>query len=533
MALPRPFSLSKLILAIVLIVVVHCDASGQVDRLGDIGTYIERGMAEWSIPGLAVAVVHHDEVIMARGFGVRRLGESARVDENTLFGVASTTKAMTVAALAVLVDEGHISWDDRVVDLMPEFRLSDPWATANTTIRDLLSHRVGVGRMTGNRIQYMPHRERSEIIYRMRYHDFEQPFRQGFVYSNVMYMVAGEIIPAVTGRSWDSFVEDRVFAPLGMTRSNTSITRIAASENAAWPHQEIRGSVTSIPRRNFDNVGPSASVNTSAYEMAQWMRLLLGEPGVHDGRRLISGTQMGEMHQAHNAIRTPDPVTGSLVSYGLGWRLTEYRGRRIAQHGGATDGMNTNLVLVPGEDLGVVVMTNTFNGFTTALANEIIDRVLDVSDRTDWAEHVRANYERSFAAATARRLTIESRRITDTSPTRTLTDYAGVFLDSLYDSIEVRLEDGELSIEFWNDESLILDLEHWHYDTFRGTWRNPALREKFVWFDLDADGSINTLNVEFTLRPVLLQVGLYPSDYARTVTFRRSGAPASRGMAGS
>jgi CubicO group peptidase (beta-lactamase class C family) len=504
----------------------------QTTRLGEIDAYIEQGMAAWDIPGLAVAVVENDEIVFARGFGVRRLGETDRVDEHTLFGVASTTKAMTAAALAMLVDEELISWDDRVIDHLPGFRLSDPLATREATIRDLLAHRVGVGRITGNRIQFMPHRSRSEIMYRMRYHDFEQPFRQGYVYSNVMYMVAGEIIPTVTGLSWDGFLRERIFDPLGMVTSNTSITAIKSGDNAAWPHQEIEGRVVPIPRRTFDNVGPSASVNTSAFEMAQWMRLQLGEPGVYQGDRLISRAQMHEMHQAQNVLRIADPLTGSLASYGLGWSLGEHRGHRTARHGGATDGMNTNLVLVPGENLGVVIMTNTFNGFMAALANEIIDRMLEVDERTDWAGTVRAGYERAFADASARRAAIEAARIRDTAPTHPTTTFSGVFVDSLYDGVEVIHADGALSLRFWEDDTLIADLEHWHHNTFRATWRNPALREKFVWFDLDADGSPNTLNVEFTLRPVLLQVGLYPSDYTRVVSFRRADSGPDRGMAG-
>jgi CubicO group peptidase (beta-lactamase class C family) len=525
MRLPTGYLLLLLVATMVLPA-----AAAQPAPLDGLDAYIEAGMAEWQIPGLAIAVVKDDEVVFARGYGVRELGRPERVDEHTLFGVASTTKAMTAAALAMLVDEDRLTWDTRVVDVMPEFRLSDPWVTQQVTVRDLLAHRVGVGRITGNRIQFMTHRPRAEIIYRMRYHDFEQPFRQGFVYSNVMYSVAGELIPAVTGQGWDAFLAERIFRPLGMTRSNTSITQIASGENAAWPHQEIDGVVATIPRRNFDNVGPSASVNTSAVEMAQWMRMQLGEPGVFEGRRLVSETQMREMRQAQNALPIADLFTGSLSAYGFGWQLRQHRGHAIAAHSGATDGMNTNLILVPGENLGVVVMTNTFNSFMVALANEVVDRYIGEAGTTDWAALVRAGYAPTYQAAQARRAAIEAARVPGTSPTLPLARYAGFYADSLYDRVEVRLEDGRLALHFWDDETLVADLEHWHHDTFRAVWRNPAQREKFVWFDLDPDGAPGTLNVEFTLRPVLLQVGIYPSHYTRVVPFRRPGRPA--GMAG-
>jgi CubicO group peptidase (beta-lactamase class C family) len=520
--------LRTLLAALFAVAVLPVAINAQPVPLQDIDAYIEAGMAQWEIPGLAVAVVKDDEVVFARGYGVRRLGHPEVVDEHTLFGVASTTKAMTATALAMLVDEGLLGWDDRVVDHMPGFELSDAWVTRNVTLRDLLSHRVGIGRITGNRIQFMTHRSRPEIIHQMRHHDFEQPFRQGFVYSNVMYSVAGELIPAITGTSWDDLLAERIFAPLGMNRSNTSITRIEDGENAAWPHQEIDGDVVPIPWRNFDNVGPSASVNTSAHEMAQWIRFNLGEPGVFQERRLVSADQMRQMRQSQNALPVADPYTGGLAAYGLGWQLGDHRVRRTARHGGATDGMNTNLILLPEENLGLVIMTNTFNGFMSALGNHILDLFLGEDD-IDWNALVWANTQRVREAAQARRDAIHAARVPGTSPAHPLDRYAGTYVDDLYGEVVVRLENGRLALHFWDDETTVADLEHWHHETFRAEWRNPAQREKFVWFDLDPDGQPGTLNVEFTLRPVLLQVGIYPSDYTRTVSFRRPDRP--RGMA--
>jgi CubicO group peptidase (beta-lactamase class C family) len=494
-------------------------AGAQPAELAGIGSYIEQGMAEWGIPGLAVAVVRGEEVLYARGFGVRELGHPEAVDEHTLFGVASTTKAMTATALGLLVERGLLSWDDRVVDHMPEFRLSDPWVTAHVTVRDLLSHRVGVGRMTGNRIQFMTHRPRPEIIYRMRYHDFEQPFRQGYVYSNVMYSVAGELIPAVDGRSWDRFMMEELFAPLGMHRSNTSITMIGDGENAAWPHQEIEGRVVPIPRRNFDNVGPSASVNTSVSEMARWIGLQLGEAGVIDGRRIVSRQVIAETHQAQNVIRTADPY-GGLRSYGFGWSLGDHRGYRTSQHGGASDGMNTMLLLVHDADIGVIVMTNTFNNFMNALASEIVDRMLGYED-VDWNARYRQLADSRRAVAESRRRQIHDARLSGTRPTHDLSDYTGRFQSDLYDEVEVRMENGRLMIEFWDDPTLRADLEHWHLDTFRAVWRNPAQREEFLQFTTSRHGRVDGLEFEFVLRPLHLQTGVYPSDYTRVVRFER------------
>lgn len=514
-------SVCTLCFAVLALVLVGPASAQEVD-LDWLPAYIEEGMADWGIPGMAVAVVHNDEVVFAEGFGVRSLNEPGAVDAHTVFGVASTTKAMTAASLAMLVERGELDWDTPVVEYMPEFQLSDPWVTARATPRDLLAHRVGVGRMTGNRLRFLPDRERSAVLHQMRHHDFEQPFRQGFVYSNVMYSAAGELIPAITDTSWDDFLREQLFDPLGMERTTTSITQFDPDdENIAAPHQEIEGTVRPISPRNFDNVGPSASVNTSVTEMAQWMRLHLGTPGVYEGRRLIDEALMREMHSAQNPLAAQDPYT-EMNAYGLGWSLREHRGHRILQHGGATDGMNTNLVLLPEEDVGIVVMTNTFNRFMTAVGNEVLDAFLGERGTGNWHPRIRAAYEQQYEAAMERRLRKEARRQEGTSPTFAMDAYTGTYTDELYLNAEVvTTDEGALAITFWDNEDMTLDLEHWHHDTFRAEWRNPAMREKFVWFDMDDSATIQTLNVRWTLRPVLLQVGIYPTDYYREVAFER------------
>lgn len=350
--------------------------------LQGIEAFVAEGMERWGIPGLAVAVVKDDSVVYAQGFGALGLEDRRPVDAGTLFGIASVSKGFTAAALGMLVDEGVLHWDDPVIRHLPDFRLYDPWVTEHVTIRDLLAHRVGVGRLTGNRLRWLPSRPRSELLYRVRYAGPEQPFRNGYVYSNVMYTVAGEIIPAVTGLSWDEFIETRLFPALGMPASNTSITRIADGSNAALPHQEIDREVIPIPRRNFDAAGPSAAINTSVDQLTQWMRLHLGEPGVLDGERILSAAVVREMHRAQNRIPDGGPP-GNLSSYGLGFSLGYHDGVRISTHGGATDGMNSTLLLAPELNLGVVVLTNTFNTFTNSLANRVLDRYMGIDDR-DW-----------------------------------------------------------------------------------------------------------------------------------------------------
>ncbi|SEA69965.1 serine hydrolase [Alkalimonas amylolytica] len=492
--------------------------STKPEPLAGLDSWVEQGRQDWQLPGLAVAVVYRDAVIYARGFGTLGLESELPVNEHTLFGVASTSKAMTATALGLLVDEGKLSWDDKVIDHLPYFQLADPWVTQEVRIRDLLTHRVGLGRITGNRIQFMPTASREQVIRQMQHHDFEQPFRAGFVYNNVMYSVAGEVVAAVSGQSWDEFVRERLFAPLGMQRSNTSITQFAADDaNIALPHQFINGEIVPIARRNFDNVGPSASVNSSVYEMAQWLRLNLGEPGVYQGQRLLSEEVMAE-------IFTPQVVVGRasqldpVRAYGLGWYLEDYRGYATASHGGATDGFNTQVTLVPELELGIIVVGNTFENFRPAVTRTIIDRIAGLPAH-DWHSHYLTQYQQDFADASSARQQIEQQRQPDLLASLSPEQITGRYQHPLYGNAEVSLLDnGDLLLQFWDDGLSKLTLEHWQGDTYRAHWHNKAQREKFVHFATSENGAIE-LSVEWTLRPQLLQVGIYPAPYRRTAVF--------------
>lgn len=490
------------------------------DMPEDLSAFIQKGMQDWGIPGMSVAIVHNDSLIFAEGFGVKKLGEGDAVGRNTLFGVASTTKAFTATAIAMLVDEGLVSWDDPIQKHLPDFKLYDSYVSENITIRDALTHRSGLGRMTGNRIQYMPNRERSELVYRMRYMEPEAPFRSGYVYSNMMYMVAGEVVQAVSGLSWDDFVMSRIFEPLGMQNSNTTITGLSERSDAAWPHQEIEGEIVPIPRRNFDNVGASASINSSAYEMSRWMRFHLGEAGVFEGERLVSRGSMAELYREVTQLPSSDRLANP-SGYALGWTVSTWNGRTIYRHGGATDGMNTNLILIPEENVGIFITTNTFNWFMTALGHTLKDFYTGISEQQNWHDRTLQRFNDRKQQVLAIRESLHAGRAEYTEPSQNITAYTGTFHDPLYDEVEVVLGEKGLELHFWGDETQIADLKHWHYDTFRAVWRNPAQREKFVWFQLGEDGQPDLLNVRFALRPMLLQVGAYPTNYYRIVGYKR------------
>ncbi len=502
----------KKLLSVVALLIVPVVAVGEMAALEE---WLENERERWEIPGMAVAVVHEDEVVLARGFGQTRLQNGRPVDADTQFGIASLSKAMTATALALLVEEGRLEWDDRVIDHLPGFELSDPWVSHQVTVRDLLSHRVGVGRLFGNRLTFMPGATREAFMARLRHHQFEQPFRQGYVYSNAMYTVAGAVLEAVSGETWEDFVETRLFVPLDMTRSNARLD--ALDDNAVWPHQEIDGELVEIARRDWSWAGPAAAVNASINDLARWMRLNLGEVGKLDEQRLLEGDSLAELQAPSNLIGFDDEETG-INAYGLGWGMGRYRGLHVLRHGGATDGINTQLWLIPELDLGVVISTNRFTRLREPVMKRIVDEFAG-HEPEDWAQQEWDELEQEREEARQARREVHEQRNEDAPMSLALGDYAGTYEHPLYDQVEVIYGDSELSLRFWGDETQMASLEHWHSDTFRAHWHNPAQREKFVWFTLGRDGQPAELHVQFTLRPLLLEEGVYPADYTRVVRF--------------
>lgn len=504
-----------LLLSLITLFLVHTPVLSQSVVPDDFEEWIETGMELWQIPGMAVAVVKDGEIAYTNGFGIKKIGREGRVDEHTQFGIASVSKHITAMSLGLLVDQGLIKWKDPVKEYLPWFELNDPWATSNVTIHDLLTHQVGVGRMLGNRLQFMTDRSRYELLYRMRFHDFEEPFRSEYVYSNVMYALAGEIVAAVTGRDWGDYIYAMMFEKLGMNRTNSSISDLDES-NAAWPHQYIMGEVVPILRRSWDNAAPAGGVNSTAADMAKWMVMQLNG-GEYEGSRIIRKSTLNDIQTAKISLPNAD-VSAPLSSYGYGYRITDYRGNRILSHGGATDGMNTNYMILPEHGIGVIVMTNTFNTFMSAVAYHLIDHMLGTSDR-DWMSLYHEAYSRQYDRVKSLLKEFEQTRIEGTVPTHSLNQLTGRYENDLYDSVVITQEEGKLILTLYDDDQLKAELEHWHHNTFRIVWENRALREEFLQFHMDYEGNIDKIEIRFSLRPMMLQVGAYPTNYYRDVTF--------------
>ena len=463
-------------------------AQEPVDRV------VERARAEFDVPGIAVAIVKDGKVVLAKGYGVRRVGSPEPVTAHSLFRIASNTKAFTTAALAILVDEGKIHWGDRVVDLMPSFQMYDPYVTREMTVTDLLVHRSGLGLGEGDLMFFPPtDLTREEIIRRLRFLKPATSFRSSYAYDNLLYLVAGQLIPAVTGTSWDDFVRQRIFAPLHMTNTFTRTEALESSRDVAIPHSRNGGKLEALPHENVDNNAPAGSIVSCAADLAQWMMVQLGR-GQAGGVRLFSPAQSKKMWSGQTILPIEPSVPvlePNFYDYGLGWFLRDYRGHKMVYHTGVLAGYVSRTTLLPDLNLGVVVLTNAEEeGAHGAIAFTVVDQYLGANG-TDWVAtfHDLAKKEEAEYAAQTRQT--GAGRNAESKPSLPLSSYAGRYRDAWYGDVLVEELGGKLQIRFSHSPALAGDLEHWQYDTFVARWRNRTLNaDAFVTFSLGPEGSI-------------------------------------------
>ena len=466
------------------------------DPAKTLDAYVTKALAEWGLPGTAIAVVRNDSVIYARGFGVREVGKPDAVTSNTVFAVGSTSKAFTATALGILVDEGKVAWDDKVTRHLSGFQLFDPYVTRELVVRDLLTHRSGLAR--GDRLWSGSQYDRAEVLRRVRYLEPSWSFRSTYGYQNIMFLAAGAVVEKASGGSWDEFVTRRIFQPLGMRNTVTSVTQLGALSDVATPHERLDGAYRPVPWLNIDNIGPAGSINSSVHDMAQWVRLQLGGGSV-GGRSYLSAKSLKETHTPQMIQRMSDddekmwPMT-HLLAYGLGWTIRDYYGRKMVAHGGAIRGMRAHVVLMPEANLGVVALVNgPQTSFPTAIANRAVDLYLGNPAR-DWSALMLSAARVAEARASETRRKTEGARTPGTSPTLPLARYAGVYADSMYGEVRVRQEGVGLVMEFGPNQTG--DLSHWHYDTFEVVWRDRAFARTFVTLSLDALGGVSQLQLE-------------------------------------
>ena len=425
--------------------------------------YVAQAARDWHVPGLAIAVVKDDSLVFAKGYGVIELGKPGAADAHTRFAIGSTTKAMTSASLAMLVDEGKLRWDDRVITYIPEFQLYDPYATRDLTIRDLLTHRSGLA--SADLMWARWHYSLPEMIRRLRYLPPAAPFRSQWQYHNILYAMSGLIIERVSGMPWDAFIRTRIFAPLGMTESEALVSAIEGKANVAVPHVEANDTVRVVPKRSTDGVAAAGSVWSSVTDMSKWMRFIL-DSGRVGNKRLIAAATFRELIAPQ--IRAPMSEYPALqlakpdfFSYGLGWFIQDYAGQPVWMHTGSIDGMCAIIGLMPNERVGVYVLENLDHAeLRHALMYSVFD-LFNGGPQRDWSAELHPLFPSRPVAA--RGATAAAHVVV--APTLPLERYVGTYVDSAYGNVQVTLDNGALQVQIVNEP--VARFEPWEYDTFR------------------------------------------------------------------
>lgn len=469
---------------VALLLAALCTAQEGLDQM------VQRVRKEFEVPGIAVAVVKDGKVVLSKGYGVRKLGGAAPVTPQSLFRIASNSKAFTTAALAILVDEGKLSWDDRVVDRLPSFQMYDPYVTREMTVRDLLTHRSGLGLGAGD-LMFWPSTDLTadEIIRRIRFLKPATSFRSRYAYDNVLYLVPGQLIPAVTGKRWDEFMRERIFVPLGMSRTNVDTHSLLTDADVATPHGRADGKV--VPMEQSDHVlSPAGSVISCVSDLAKWVIVQLNRGALPGGGRLFSEAQSKEMWSPQTILPSDNLPASNFYAYGLGWMLRDYRGRKMVYHTGTLAGSVSRVTMVPDLGLGIVVLTNQEEtGAHAAVTWTILDQYLGAPE-TDWV-------------AVFRKLGVvdidilEATRDANSRPSLPLAAYAGRYRDAWYGDVAIEEHGGKLTISFTHTKKLTGGLEHWQYDTFVARWRDRTLAaDAYVTFSLGPDGKIEQVKMK-------------------------------------
>ncbi|MEP7213027.1 MAG: serine hydrolase [Acidobacteriota bacterium] len=472
------------------------------DKFKEIDAYASTVINDWkgSGAGMAIAVVKDGKQVFAKGYGIRELGKPDKVDADTVFAIASNSKAFTAASLAILVDEKKIAWDDKVVKYLPDFQMYDPWVTSELTIRDVVSHRVGLDTFSGDLLWYETTYTNDDILKRVHFLKPVTSFRTRYGYQNLMFIVAGKIIEKVSGKPWGEFVKERILDPLGMSRTATTIKNLPG--NAAFPHNESGGTLRVLPRGNVDGAAAAAGLNSSVNDLSKWIRLQLGR-GTFEGKQIFSEQRSWEMWQPNIMLPISEAAsknnpTRHFNAYGMGWFLYDYYGKKIINHSGGLDGMLSYTVLIPEENEGFVVLTNSESPEFTIMMNKIRD-ILVGAPAHDFNADAKQQVARNKAAEADAIKKEDDAHVPNTKPSLAIANYAGTYTDKLYGDVVIAEENGKLVMRFTPSPNFVADLEHWHYDTFRIKWRPSTsynFPRGFVTFTIDKNGKTDELKID-------------------------------------
>ncbi|MDT8309320.1 MAG: serine hydrolase, partial [Bacteroidales bacterium] len=477
----------------------HKNLSGE--KIDSLDIYFSKAVADWDVPGMAIAIVDNDSIIFSAGYGVTNIYQKQKVDANTMFAVASITKTFTATAIMMLEEEGALQIDDRVTDHLPYFELYDPFVTHQMKVRDLLCHRTGLATFSGDLLWYGTIYSTEEVIKRARYLQPKYGFREKFGYSNIMFMAAGEVIESVSGMKWSDYMQKHYFEPLGMQRTITSTDDITYYKNVADPHTTENEETIPIPWLNWDNMAPAGAIISSVNDVAQWIRLQLNQ-GVFQGDTIFSSNTSLEMWKPHTILEVTKgsarlfPST-QFKAYGLGWSVFNYHGAKIVGHNGGYDGMISQMILIPEKNIGFVILTNKNSSLYYPLMYKLLDEILVGKQTYDWSGLFLDFQERQkeHDASTAQD---SADLLSSGKPSLPNDAFVGSYTCKMYGDVLIKEDESEgLVMEMVPAPLFTGTLTHKHLNTFIIKLDNfPSLPEGTIHFIINKEGKVREMEID-------------------------------------
>jgi CubicO group peptidase (beta-lactamase class C family) len=461
--------------------------------------FYEQTQQEWNVPGMSVAIVRDGKIIFSKGYGVKEVGKSEKPDGNTMFAIASNTKAFTASIIGQLVDEGKCNWDDPVQKYLPWFQVYDPAISSQVTLRDLLSHRVGYGTFSGDVAWYKSKLTAEEILRRSKHLPAAFGFRDGYGYSNIMYLAAGEVIREITGKTWYENARERFLEPLGMTRTTIYPDELKKFGNIATPHAWDNEKNISIEYTDWSEIAAMGGLISSVNDVAQWMILNLNH-GHLNNQRLISDKSLNMIWTPHNN-RMVDRINKNdfnshFNAYGLGWGLRDYHGRLFTGHTGGYDGMISAVSMLPDEKLGVVVLTNGIRSPIMAVTYQTLDAFIGANKDKNWSAELLSRViarEKSDTRIPERRAS----QVEGSKPSLPLEKFTGTYLSDIYGKITVSISNGNLHVDLEHSPELAFSLKHFHYDVFEIVWDYEQAWFQFGTVKFNTDNYLKVTGMDF------------------------------------
>ncbi|MFD0762512.1 serine hydrolase [Lutibacter aestuarii] len=473
--------------------------SQTTEQLQHLDNYFEKTLTEWQLPGMAIAIVNSDSIIFSKGYGYASIDKKTKVNGSTLFAVASNTKAFTASAIAKLVEEGKLNWNDKVVDYLPYFKMYNDYVTNHFTITDLLCHRSGLKTFSGDLLWYGTTHSAEYIIEAQQYLTPEYEFRTTFGYSNIAYLTAGKIIEKVSGKSWQKYIQQHFLDPLQMNRTLTSTTQLKNYKNIATPYYLENGINHELNWVNWDNIAPAGALISSVDDFSKWLQYNLTE-GKENSFQIISENSFRKLTTPHINFEVGKNTENiHFKSYALGWNVQDYQGIKVISHGGGYDGMISKSFFIPEKNVGVVILTNSINWVPSALTNKILDvLVTNNTSGLDWSANYLGYKKHQDSLTTLKYQKNEVLRGKLQKNHLELQNYTGIYTDKIYGNVTVSIKNKSLYFKMDNTPIFHANLTHWnhHIFTFRFPKHLASLPEGKLWFDINKNGEISKLHID-------------------------------------